>query len=204
MQGLARIDGAWRTTASRTPHLDALAHITTTTARSTTATSRTPAEVQKANRHFKNSIHNLEERHLHPRRADRYSRLKGVPAWAGHADLRRGSRGLGEAGRRQGRPRRCCLFVRTGVWARRKAVGPYARGRNAKDAGLDPSVIPWLRQRDVAIMGSDHPRVRVAIGDHGRHARFLAAVSRDPPARQLRSRSPRRRRGRARSDGISC
>src|SRR6516165_5404511 len=52
------------------------------------------------------------------------------------------------------------LFVRTGVWARRKAVGPWLRGRaeGGKSAGLDPSVIPWLKQRDIAILGSDHPQ----------------------------------------------
>src|SRR5213075_2872800 len=52
------------------------------------------------------------------------------------------------------------LFVRTGVWARRKAAGPWLRGRaeGGKSAGLDPSVIPWLRQRDIAILGSDHPQ----------------------------------------------
>lgn len=52
------------------------------------------------------------------------------------------------------------LFVRTGVWARRKAVGPWLRGRaeGGRSAGLDPSVIPWLKQRDIAILGSDHPQ----------------------------------------------
>src|SRR5216684_6144158 len=50
------------------------------------------------------------------------------------------------------------LFVRAGVWARRKALGPYARGRNGKDAGLDPSVIPWLKKRDIAILAADHPQ----------------------------------------------
>jgi len=51
------------------------------------------------------------------------------------------------------------LFVRTGVWARRAAEGPWLRGRarGARSAGLHPSVIPWLRERDVAVMGSDHP-----------------------------------------------
>ena len=42
------------------------------------------------------------------------------------------------------------LFIRTGWFARYKAMGPFAGM-----AGLDPSCIPWLRQRDVAIIGSD-------------------------------------------------
>jgi len=52
------------------------------------------------------------------------------------------------------------LFVRTEVWARRKALGPWLRGRaeGGRDAGLDPSVIPKLRKRDIAILGSDHPQ----------------------------------------------
>jgi len=52
------------------------------------------------------------------------------------------------------------LFVRTGVWARRKAEGAWLRGRaeGGRSAGLHPSVIPWLRQRDIALLGSDHPQ----------------------------------------------
>ena len=49
------------------------------------------------------------------------------------------------------------LFIRTGVWTRRKEIGPFVRGRNGKDAGLHPSVIPWLKARDIAIIGSEHP-----------------------------------------------
>jgi hypothetical protein len=45
------------------------------------------------------------------------------------------------------------IFIRTGRWARRAALGPWDIGK--LDAGLDVSVIPWLRQRDVAIIGSE-------------------------------------------------
>jgi hypothetical protein len=45
------------------------------------------------------------------------------------------------------------LFVRTGRWARRAAVGPWDV-HNLR-AGLDISVVPWLRQRDIATLGSD-------------------------------------------------
>ena len=60
------------------------------------------------------------------------------------------------------------LFIRTGVWARRKAQGPWLRGRaeGGRSAGLDASVIPWLRQRDVALLGSDHPQY-VSPGEAG-------------------------------------
>jgi kynurenine formamidase len=116
-----------------------------------------PAEVKQANRHFKNSIHNLKNGVLARGVLMDIPRLKGVPylepgtpiyvedleAWERQAGVKVGP---GDA-----------LFLRTGVWALRKAIGPYARGRNAKNAGLDPSVIPWLKARDVAIVGSEHP-----------------------------------------------
>lgn len=45
------------------------------------------------------------------------------------------------------------LFIRTGRWTRRAKVGPWNASREA--AGLDAFVIPWLRQRDVAVLGSE-------------------------------------------------
>jgi kynurenine formamidase len=117
-----------------------------------------PEAVIKANQHFKNSIHNLKNGVFTRGILIDIPRLKGVryleqgtpiyvedlEAWEKQAGVKVGP---GDA-----------LFIRTGVWARRKALGPYARGRNAMDAGLDPSVIPWLKKRDIAIMGSDHPQ----------------------------------------------
>lgn len=44
------------------------------------------------------------------------------------------------------------LLIRTGRWARRAAKGPWDP---AKLAGLHASCVPWLKQRDVAIAGSD-------------------------------------------------
>ncbi|MCG8414225.1 MAG: cyclase family protein [Pseudomonadales bacterium] len=45
------------------------------------------------------------------------------------------------------------LFVRTGRWAMREAQGPWLYGR--RGAGLHASVLPWLRERDVAILIGD-------------------------------------------------
>jgi kynurenine formamidase len=45
------------------------------------------------------------------------------------------------------------VFVRTGRWARRAAVGPWNVAQSA--AGLHVSAMPWLRQRDIALLGSD-------------------------------------------------
>jgi len=138
-------------------HLDALAHINENGV-FYNGYKPDPDAVLKANHHFKNSIHNVKTGIFTRGVLIDIPRLKGVPyleqgtpiyvedleAWEKQAGVKVGP---GDA-----------LFVRTGVWARRKAVGPYARGRTAKDAGLDPSVIPWLKQRDIAVMGSDHPQ----------------------------------------------
>ena len=45
------------------------------------------------------------------------------------------------------------VFIRTGRWARREKTGPWNAGVEA--AGLDPSVLPWLKRRDVAVLGSE-------------------------------------------------
>ena len=45
------------------------------------------------------------------------------------------------------------VFVRTGRWARRAALGPWNVG--LRSAGLHASCAPWLRKRDVAMVGSD-------------------------------------------------
>ena len=45
------------------------------------------------------------------------------------------------------------LLVRTGRWRWRGEHGPWDAGSLA--AGLDASCLPWLRDRDVATLGSD-------------------------------------------------
>ena len=45
------------------------------------------------------------------------------------------------------------IFVRTGRWARRAAMGPWQVSGNS--AGLHASVLPWIKERGVAIVGSD-------------------------------------------------
>jgi kynurenine formamidase len=46
------------------------------------------------------------------------------------------------------------LLVRAGRWARREETGAWATGRLG--AGLHVSVMPWLRERGVAMLGSDY------------------------------------------------
>src|SRR5215468_1705664 len=108
--------------------------------------------------HAKNSIHNVKNGIFTRGILIDIARLKGVrylepgtpiyvedlEAWEKQAGVKVSA---GDA-----------LFVRTGVWARRKEVGPWLRGRVGRSAGLDASVIPRLKQRDIAILGSDHPQ----------------------------------------------
>lgn len=47
------------------------------------------------------------------------------------------------------------VFIRTGRWVLRAKKGPSTGTEAGKMAGLDPSVIPWLRARDIAILGSE-------------------------------------------------
>jgi kynurenine formamidase len=80
-------------------------------------------------------------------------RLKGVPflepgtriypedleAWEKQAGLKIGS---GDA-----------VFIRTGRWVRRAQTGPWDIGK--LDAGLDPSVLPWIKSRDISLLGTE-------------------------------------------------
>jgi kynurenine formamidase len=139
-------------------HLDSLAHINE---QGVFYNGYKPDEATVlASRHVKNSIHNVKNGVFTRGVLIDIPRLKGVPylepgtpiyvedleAWEKEAGIRVSA---GDA-----------LFVRTGVWARREAVGPWLRGRaeGARSAGLHPSVIPWLKARDVALLGSDHPQ----------------------------------------------
>ena len=47
------------------------------------------------------------------------------------------------------------MLLRWGRWAMREAVGPFDTWEQA--AGLDNSVIPWLKERDIAILGWETP-----------------------------------------------
>ncbi len=47
------------------------------------------------------------------------------------------------------------FLIRWGRWARQDALGPFDTGQES--AGLDNNVIPWLKQRDVAIAGWETP-----------------------------------------------
>ncbi len=46
------------------------------------------------------------------------------------------------------------IFIRTGKWARRDEVGPWDIEADGL-AGLHASCMPWLKSRDIAMLGSD-------------------------------------------------
>ena len=94
------------------------------------------------------------QRHLHARHSDRHpapqrrgvsrARERGsssriIEAWEKQAGIKVAA---GDA-----------VFIRTGRWARRAKTGPWNAG--VETAGLDPSVLPWLKRRDVSILGSE-------------------------------------------------
>src|SRR3989442_11205865 len=138
-------------------HLDSLAHVNYNGVFYNGYTPD-PETVKRENGHARNSIHNLKNGIFTRGILVDIPRMKGVPylepgtpiyvedieAWEKQAGVKVGA---GDA-----------LFVRTGVWPRRKVEGPWVRGRAGRDAGLDATVIPWLRKRDVAVLGSDHPQ----------------------------------------------
>lgn len=117
-----------------------------------------PKVVEQQTGHAKNSISNMKNGIVTRGILIDVPRLKGVPylepgtpiyaedieAWEKKAGIKVAS---GDA-----------LFIRTGVWPYREKFGPWVRGRNGKDAGLDATVIPWLKRRDIAVLGSDHPQ----------------------------------------------
>jgi kynurenine formamidase len=139
-------------------HLDSLAHVNESGVFYNGYKPDAEAVVKQG--HSKNSIHNVKNGIVTRGILIDIPRLKGVPylepgtpiyiedleAWEKQTGVKVSS---GDA-----------LFVRTGVWARRAALGPWLRGRaeGGRSAGLDPSVIPWLKQRDIALLGSDHPQ----------------------------------------------
>ncbi len=138
-------------------HLDSLAHINYDGV-FYNGYKPDPEQVKKADGHAKNSIYNLKNgiftrgilidipvlkgvKYLEPGTA---IYVEDIEAWLKKTGLKIQP---GDA-----------LFVRAGVWARRKEVGPYLRGRTGKDAGLDPSVIPWLKKQDIALLAPDNPQ----------------------------------------------
>ena len=115
------------------------------------------ADTVMKNRHMRNSIINLKNGIFTRGVLVDLPRLKGVPylepgtpiyaqdieAWEKSAGIRIGA---GDA-----------LFIRTGRWARRAALGPFDQNRTGKRSGPSASMIPWLKQRDIALLAGDVP-----------------------------------------------
>ena len=136
-------------------HLDALAHVDDAEGRMYNGYRPAEAAVLEAGGHARNSIHNLKNGVFTRGILMDIPRLKGVPylepetpiyvedleAWEARTGVRAGA---GDA-----------VFIRTGRWAARAVLGPFIIGRIGTAAGLHASVIPWLRERDIALLGSD-------------------------------------------------
>ena len=66
------------------------------------------------------------------------------------------------------------IFVRTGRWARRAISGPWEIGK--LQAGLDPSCVPWLKQRGVVLVGGDYYN-EMFPGKAGRDPIHIGAIN---------------------------
>ena len=116
-----------------------------------------PDAVMKAGGHARNSIINLKNGIFTRGILIDVPRLKGIPylepgtqitlrdieAWEKVAGVKVAA---GDA-----------LFIRTGRWARRATVGPWDLSRTGLRPGPNASMIPFLKARDVALLGSDVP-----------------------------------------------
>lgn len=136
-------------------HLDSLAHLYFD-GQAYNGYAPKEADVLKAGGHAKNSIHNVKNGIFTRGVLVDVPLLKGVPylepgtpiyvedleAWERKTGIRVSA---GDA-----------LIVNTGRWVRRAKLGPWNITReDGKAAGLDPSVLPWLKARDVALLASD-------------------------------------------------
>ena len=183
-------------------HLDSLAHINE---RGVFYNGYTPdPEAVAKSRHSRNSIHNVKNGIFTRGILIDIPRLKGVPylepgtsiyvedleAWEKQAGVKV-------------RPPATRCSVRTGVWARRKALGRIARRAEGRPVGgarpFRDSVAQAARCRGAR---QRSPAVRLAVESSRRRPRFRAGVPRRAPARQLRSRSPRHGRRSAQTLGV--
>jgi kynurenine formamidase len=143
-------------------HLDSLAH-SNDDGKFYNGYTPQEAVVMKEGGHARNSVYNLKNGIFTRGILMDIPRLKGVEylepgtriyasdleAWERQAGIKVSA---GDA-----------LFVRTGRWARRAKLGPWDVRTSA--AGLDASVIPWLRQRDIALLGGEVPQDVVPQGE---------------------------------------
>ena len=125
-------------------------------------------------------------------------RMKNVPYLEpGHAGVSVGSRSVGEIRRHQDRQRRRGVPPHRTLGAARSRRGRGTSARNA--AGFHASVMPWLKQRDVALLGNDAVNDVQPSGVEGNGAADSSARDRrDGPAAGRRDGSGGRgRTGRA-------
>jgi len=140
-------------------HLDALSH-TYIDGKAYNGYAPTRDEVMQRGRHSRNSIEKVKDGIFTRGVLIDLPRLKGVPyldagtpifvedleAWEKLAGV---TVGEGDA-----------LFVRTGRWVQRARTGAWRVGTGADSirAGLHPSTLPWLKRRNIALLGGDIPQ----------------------------------------------
>ena len=132
-------------------HLDSLVHVYDSQGRGFNGYTPDKDQVLKQG-HVRNSVHEVKNGIVTRGILMDIPRLKGVPylkpstpiyaedleAWEKMAGVKVQP---GDA-----------LIVRWGRWTLRKEMGPFVPGKEGISAGLHPSVLKWLKQRNVAIL----------------------------------------------------
>jgi kynurenine formamidase len=141
-------------------HLDSLAHVYDG-GKGYNGYTPDESRVMKEGGHAKNSVYGVHTGIFTRGILMDIPRLKGVPylepgthiypedleAWEKRAGVKVSA---GDA-----------LFIRTGRWTRREKQGPWEITKNM--AGLDASCLPWLKQRDIALLSGESPQDAVPV-----------------------------------------
>ena len=112
-----------------------------------------PAEVAARGGHARNTVHNAKSGIVTRGVLIDMARFRNVPYLEPGTPIRVEDIEAWEAATGVTVSAGDVVVIRTGRWARRAEVGPWDVANAA--AGLHASVIPWLRERDIAILGGE-------------------------------------------------
>ena len=112
-----------------------------------------PAEVAARGGHARNTVHNAKSGIVTRGVLIDMARFRNVPYLEPGTPIRVEDIEAWEAATGVTVSAGDAVVIRTGRWARRAEVGPWDVANAA--AGLHASVIPWLRERDIAILGGE-------------------------------------------------
>ena len=112
-----------------------------------------PAEVAAQGGHSRNTVHNAKSGIVTRGVLIDMARFRGVPYLEPGRPITVEDIEVWEAATGVTVSSGDAVVIRTGRWARRAEVGPWDVANAA--AGLHASVIPWLKERDIALLGGE-------------------------------------------------